>query len=124
MAAVTICAVVMAALLKKNSTEYATLLSLITVIMILMLVLEKTMPLIEEIQRLADADLFGVEYIPVLLKSVGITILTQVTSNICKDSGQKALSYSVELAGRISILILCLPIITAILSYIHQILSV
>ncbi len=122
-AAVSLCAVVIAALLKQKNGEYALLLSMITVIMILMFVLQKAAPLAEEIERLAGADLLGETYIPILLKAVGITIITQATMNICKDGGQNALAYAVDMTGKISVLLLCLPVISRIFEYIRQILS-
>lgn len=121
--AVTLFAVIMAAMLKKNNIEYGLILSLMSVILILLFVLEKTLPFIEEIQALINSDITGLEVLPILLKVVGITIISQMTSTICKDSGQSALAYSVDIAARVSILILCLPVFTNILNFIHEILS-
>lgn len=122
-AAVVICAVIIAALLKRKNSEYALLLSLITVVMILAAALQNILPLVEEMQALADAELFGFPYLSVLLKAVGITIMAQAAAALCLDGGEKALAYAVETAGRAAILFLCLPVITGILGYIREILS-
>lgn len=122
-AAVTLCAVVIAALLKRTNAEYTLLIAVVTVIFVLMSVLERVIPLVEEVRAVAEIGLFAEPYLEVLLKAVGITILAQITREICKDSGQAALAYSVDLAARVTILMLCLPIISSIFGYIQEILA-
>lgn len=62
-------------------------------------------------------------YTGTLLKSLGICFICQFSSDICKDAGQNALSSKVELAGKIMILILALPLIDEVLSTATSLLS-
>ena len=48
-------------------------------------------------------------YISVILKSLGITYITYVSSEICKSAGEGGIAGQVELVGRIEILLLCIP---------------
>lgn len=43
-------------------------------------------------------------FILILLKILGISLVTKISSDICKDNGNSALSTSVELAGKIIML--------------------
>ena len=122
-AVVALCAVVLAALLKKVSSEQGILLSTAAVVLILLLVLESAAPLVTQLQSLMDANLLDDLYIGVLIKALGITIIAQVTEKICKDCGESGLAYSVSIAARTAILLLTLPIISQIFTYLSEILE-
>ena len=63
------------------------------------------------------------EYIEIILKALGVAILTHVVSCICKDSGEGTLAGVVEFAGKVEILILSLPMIEELLRYTSEIAS-
>ena len=48
-------------------------------------------------------------YVPVLLKAVGFSILTEISVGICKTAGEEGLAGAVGIAGRCEILLLSLP---------------
>ena len=48
-------------------------------------------------------------YVPVLLKAVGFTILTEISVGICKTAGEEAIAVAVGIAGRCEIILLSLP---------------
>jgi stage III sporulation protein AD len=54
-------------------------------------------------------------YLKILLKMVGVTYLADFTSNLCKDAGYSAIAGQVEFFGKISLLTLSLPVLTALL---------
>ena len=49
-----------------------------------------------------------------LAKALGICITTQLAADICRDSGSTALANIVELAGRLLVLALALPLLKSI----------
>ena len=46
-----------------------------------------------------------------LLKGLGVAVLTQLCAELCRQSGESALANGVEMAGRAEILLLCLPML-------------
>ena len=66
--------------------------------------------------RLFDAESGLEEWISLPIKALGIAVLTQVCSDICRESGEAGLGGGVELVGKVEILLLCLPLIEKILS--------
>lgn len=100
--------------IKKYNKDYAILLSAVSGISILFLVFSKTMPVVEELKRLAEIAHVDQKYISILLKCTGICFVTQFASDCCDDAGEKSLSNKVELAGKISILVVAIPLFTNI----------
>jgi len=63
------------------------------------------------------------EYADVLIKALGVAILTHISSEICRDCGENTVASAVELAGKCEILLLSLPLISSILRTASEILS-
>ena len=55
--------------------------------------------------------------IGVILKALGITYITYISSEICKNAGENSIASQVEFMGRMEIMLLCLPFFEKILSF-------
>lgn len=53
--------------------------------------------------------------VTLLLKALGICLLTQLTADVCRDAGETALATHTELAGKGALLLLILPLFVQIL---------
>lgn len=62
------------------------------------------------------------DYAGILLSAIGIAILTQTVSEICRDCKEGAVAGYVELAGRLELLLLCLPLLAEILGVVEELL--
>ena len=58
-----------------------------------------------------------------LFKALGIAVLTQCASEICRECGEAGAASGVELIGKAEILLLCLPLINDLLSEAQALLS-
>ncbi len=56
------------------------------------------------------------EYIIILFKALGVSFICAITSEICTTCGERLLSEIVTFVGKVEILILCFPFVTAILN--------
>ena len=70
-------------------------------------------PLVETLVSMTEGSAMA-EHAGVLLSAIGIAILTQTVSEICRDCKEGTVAGYVELAGRIEILLLCLPLLAEI----------
>ena len=61
------------------------------------------------------------KYFPVLTKALGVALMVQITSDICKDSGEGSIAQRVETVGKAEIIILCIPLIKDILKLCDEI---
>ena len=72
--------------------------------------IEPAVSLIGEFSAVADG-----EYIGCVLRALGITYITSVSSDICKSAGESAVAGYVETAGRAEIILLCIPLMRELL---------
>jgi len=89
--------------------------TILTAILILLAVFQKVAPFLEEIEAIAQSESFDSSYLLVLLKAVGITLVGQTTSSLCKDAGESTLAFAVELASKAAILLVSLPVILKVI---------
>lgn len=54
--------------------------------------------------------------VKILIKALGIAVVTGISGDICRDSGNSALAGTVEFAGKITIMILAIPLIKEVLT--------
>lgn len=106
---------VTAILLKSTKPELSFAVTVTGVIIILVFVadmLQNTVNIIAAIARLT-----GIEngLIKILLKIVGVGYLTEFSAGILNDFGSNAVADKVILGGKLTILILALPIIESVL---------
>ncbi len=101
--------------LKQRSPEYAFLVSLaascVAVLFVLSLLNDKIADIKEGIEKLG----VDTKYFTIALKAVGIGYITSFVAESCKDAGQNSLAAKAELAGKVAIFILTVPMITGIL---------
>ena len=56
--------------------------------------------------------MYGVdETAGLLFKGLGVTVLTQLCADLCRQTGEGTLASGVEMAGRAELLVLCLPLL-------------
>jgi len=79
---------------------------------------------VKSIELIFDRGGMEREHIQILLKCLGICIVSQIASDSCRDSGENSIASKVELAGKLSILIIGLPLFSDILSVAVDFLSV
>lgn len=118
-----LCAAVLGALIKRSSKEYALLLSTGAAVVILAFVLKNAGPLVEQITSLAPAGSLSSLCLTVMLKAAGLTMLGQLAAYLCRDAGENALAYGVELAAKAAVLTAALPLLTRLLEYLGEILK-
>ena len=64
-----------------------------------------------------------VTYANLMKKALGIAIVTRISSDVCRDTGESAIGGCVELGGKLIILSLCLPLVTELAGYARELLA-
>lgn len=116
-------AVVLCVLLRQHKPEYAVFISIATTILLMVFSLGLIDQMITSISSILKSSNINEQYFNILLKVIAISYLTQFTADICKDAQETAIAAKVELAGRITILIMALPIYLGVFKVIDGILK-
>lgn len=111
-----LCAAALSLLFRQYRPEYALFLSLLCGIGILLWLLSELMPVFEKLGQLSSLALGESEGTQILLKSLGICLITQAASDTCRDIGETAIAARLELAGRAAMLLLAMPLFGQLLT--------
>lgn len=60
------------------------------------------------------------EYIAVVLKMIGIAYISKFTATLCKDAGQHAIACQVDFFGKMSMVVVSLPVLQTLLETIGE----
>ncbi len=71
--------------------------------------------LIAAVRKIASYAGAETLYIETVLKAVGVAYISEFIANIARDAGQQALAAKMEMAGKIIIMALILPILTLLI---------
>ncbi|AGA69862.1 stage III sporulation protein AD [Desulfitobacterium dichloroeliminans LMG P-21439] len=115
-------AAVLGVVLKQVRREIALQLTLLTGVIIFTLILDKIKIIIDLLQNLADQANISSYYLIIVLKIVGVAYLAEFGADICRDADEKALATKIEIAAKVAVLVLAIPIIVAILESIMRLL--
>ena len=113
---VLLCASMLAVLLRVQRPELATCLGLAAAAVVVILLLRQLTPLIATLRRMLTMTALPSEGFEVVLKAAGVCLLTQLTADTCRDAGETALAAKAELAGRVLMLLLAVPLFEELLT--------
>jgi len=102
----------LALVIKEQKPNYAFLLVLFAGCAIFLFLIDQIGTIIQMIDKLAAAANVNAIYIKTIMKIIGIAYIAEFASHISKDAGQNAMAAKVELAGKILILAMAIPIIS------------
>ena len=116
-----IVATMMGIVLKQYKPEYALLISIFAGVVILTFAVSKISTIISLLESLINDIGINKEFFVILIKITGIAYLIEFASNVCKDAGESAIASKVELAGKILIVTLSVPIISTLIETITEV---
>jgi len=106
---------VLAMILKSQKPPLAMLLSIFVGVTIFLLVLTKIGAIVDVLRQLAGQANISSVYLGTLLKIIGIAYIADFIAQICRDADQGAIAIKVELAAKVLVLVLAVPIVVAVL---------
>ena len=115
-------ALILIIILKQYKPEFTIYASIIAGAIILLMVMDKLYSIINFLSNISQKSGIGNEFLKIILKITGIAILTEFAVSICKDSGESAIASKIDLGGKIIIISISIPIITALLELVISIL--
>lgn len=105
----------LALIIKEQKPNFAFLLVVFVGCSIFLFLADKIYEIIQMLEKIAVNANVNMVYLETILKIVGIAYIAEFASQITKDAGQGSLASKIELAGKILILAMAIPILTVII---------
>lgn len=121
-AAIGIIATILIILLKETRPEFTVLVSIVAGVVIFAYLLPKLAYVIDTIIGLSSRVNVDTSYFNTLIKIIGIAYVVEFASQICRDAGADSIAMKIELAGKVLIMVLAIPVLMALLDLIIKIL--
>ena len=107
-------AAVMVMLLRQMSPQIASLLSVAFGAMVVALILPSIRSYVETIRVFLASLSLEAEYYRVMLKAMGIVLVTQLATQICRELDAPSIAQKAELCGRVALLGVALPVFVSL----------
>ncbi len=109
--------------LKDEKKELAYFVLLASGIIIIIFIIPKMKAIVLFLETVSIKTGVDIIYLNTIFKILGIAYLTTFCTELCKDAGASSLASKVEVAGKVIILSLGVPILMAVLKSIVSIIS-
>lgn len=114
--AIVIIAAIFITTLRTRAAEYSFVLSIAVVAIVLITILGNIFGAIVKLRDLFDKSGNSSVCFETALKTLGISYITTFAADVCRDYGLSGLAQASEIAGKIAIFLLSLPLMTAVLN--------
>ena len=105
---------------RNQKPEYEVLICICGGVLIMGFAVSKLGEILRSLRQMQTYAGMDDSYYRILIKIIGITYLSEFASDLCKDAGHASVGTFVELAGKLSIMAVSMPIILALLDTIRM----
>lgn len=108
--------------IKEQKPIFAFVLATFVGVLIFISLADKISEVFTELQNLAHQAKVNKLFLETILKIIGIAYIAEFGAQVTRDAGQGSIASKIELAGKVLIMVMAIPIITVIIETIIQIL--
>lgn len=105
----------LALILKQFRPELGLILVMVASVALIMALLSRMAVVIALVEELAQRADIGSLHLNTIFRIMGVAFVAEFGAQLCKDAGENSLSAKVELAGKLIILGLSIPLVLVIL---------
>ncbi|XBM35617.1 stage III sporulation protein AD [Bacillus licheniformis] len=102
-------------IVKEQKPTFAFLIVVFAGCTIFLFLVDQVYEIIRMIEKIAANANINMMYVETILKIIGIAYIAEFDAQLTKDAGQGAIASKIELAGKILILVMAVPILTVII---------
>lgn len=110
-------------ILAKQSKDFSILLILCACALVITAAVSYLKPVFELVDRLAMLGQVNTQMLTILLKAVGIAILSEITCLVCTDAGTGSMGKALQILASAVILWLAIPLFNQLIDLVETILS-
>ncbi|MGN8768064.1 stage III sporulation protein AD [Paenibacillus barengoltzii] len=115
-------ATVLVLVVKEQKPMFAFLIAASTGVLIFLYLIGKIGGIIEVLEDLAEKSGIQMIYLKTILKIIGIAYIAEFGAQIVRDAGQESIASKIEMAGKVLIMVLAIPIISIIIETVIKLL--
>lgn len=115
-----IIAVSLIIILKQQKQEIALLCVVASSVIMLTFIFDDLKNVISLIDKLVIDSAIDSSFLKIILKVIGISYMVEFGKDICKDAGENAIANKIEMAGKIIIVSLSIPVIASLLDIVAE----
>ncbi len=119
-----ITAAALALVLRQYRPEYAALVSLGCSVVVLLWLIGGVAQIMEALEGHLDESLLYRDLLQVVRKCLGVCILTELAGQTCRDAGEDGIAAKAELAGKVTLVLVSLPLFERLLQVAETLLSI
>ena len=108
---------------KSGKSEYGIYISIVLSLIICFSILGRLEIMIDAMKEIGRYIRMDQAYIGTLIKMLGITYISEFASGICKDAGYQTIAAQVEIFGKLTVMVLSMPILMTLLNTIREFLT-
>ena len=109
--------------LEKSEKNISLLLTLAACVLLLASAVSLLNPVITFVEKLRQVGELNKEYIKVILKVVGVGLISEISALICKDAGNESLGKALQIMSAVIVLLLSIHIFEKLLELLNDILG-
>ncbi|MBU8684224.1 stage III sporulation protein AD [Bacillus paralicheniformis] len=102
-------------IVKEQKPTFAFMIIVFAGCTIFLFLVDQVYEIIRMIEKIAANANINMMYVETILKIIGIAYIAEFGAQLTKDAGQGAIASKIELAGKILILVMAVPILTVII---------
>jgi stage III sporulation protein AD len=112
--AVGILGAVLSLTLKRQDPQIALLVAITASVLIFLMVLPMLSETVQLLSRLGEMAGGEAAYIAVGIRVIGVAYIAEFGASVCSDANESAIAAKIELAGRVVILVMAMPVVVDI----------
>lgn len=112
--------VIMALSFRTKNPEISSTLSVALCIYIIGLCVKRIELLIDSLEKISNFIKLDKAYIKILLKLIGVAYICEFGAGISKDAGYSAVASQIEMYGKLTMMIIALPVLLQIIEIILE----
>lgn len=109
--------------INQYKPEYTMLAAMATGLVILLLIIPEVSLITEYLNEIMQVGQIDLSYGKTIVKALGICIVTQLASDTCKDCGQSSIASKIELGGKVSVLVISIPIFVSLIETVQDLIN-
>lgn len=122
-AAIALSGTLLAVILRQKSPALAALVALAATAVMAGMLLDSFRVIFDGFSALIESGGIDPEYYKSIIKVIGVAYFTEITAGLCRDAGESAIAAKLEIAGRLGVMALTVPIVARLMTVIINALS-